>query len=167
MTKKLLLISVFFGITLISFAQNTDCDFETAVHLYKHNQLQQSLNCVEMLILQEPLNSELLLLNATILYERKQLQAALTRTNQSIELKPTADAYLLQGLINTDLKNYRKAEVDFTQSLDLQLQHETYFNRAQVRKLNGDIRGACFDYRKAQQFGNPDAANFLKKYCDK
>ena len=42
---------------------------------------------------------------------------------------------------------------------------DAFFNRANVKKDIGDMKGACEDWRKAEELGDNEAEKLLEEYC--
>jgi tetratricopeptide (TPR) repeat protein len=71
-----------------------------------------------------------------------------------------------RGLIRISLEKTDEALGDLAMSLDINPnQPDLYLTRATVRYELGDQDGACHDWQKALEMGNPRAADLLYKFC--
>jgi len=73
------------------------------------------------------------------------------------------DYFLKRGGVYFELKDYTKAEIDFTQALDLDPRFsEAYYQRGLTRYFSGNLNGACEDWKKASNLKHPDVFEYLK-----
>jgi tetratricopeptide (TPR) repeat protein len=74
--------------------------------------------------------------------------------------------YLSRGLLRCEHSRTDEGLADLAMSLDINpKQPELYLKRGEIRRLEGDQEGACYDWRKALEMGSTKAADLMAKYC--
>ena len=64
------------------------------------------------------------------------------------------------------IDDYSGSIVDYTKAIELNPNSpDAYYNRGYSKGENGDMEGACSDWRKASSLGDEDAAEFVKEDC--
>lgn len=80
--------------------------------------------------------------------------------------KMDARFFYARGVARISLDKTTLALEDMAMSLDIDPnQPDLYFQRARLRLDSGDLEGACYDWKKALEMGNPKAADELYKHC--
>lgn len=94
---------------------------------------------------------------------------ALSTFNKALELdKGTAAYYYNRGRTYAATRTYRYAEKDFSMALDLDpLDSDTWFAKGLTDLELGNTDTACFDFRKALQYGKYEAREYLDRHCGK
>tara|TARA_Y100001968_G_scaffold303434_1_gene317597 strand:+ start:1382 stop:1951 length:570 start_codon:yes stop_codon:yes gene_type:complete len=88
-----------------------------------------------------------------------------------IELNPNnidllAAAYANRGDIKRISGHFSGAIIDLNKAIELNPNYTgVYFIRAYARKNSGDNKGACSDWKKAEELGSKSAVITQKKYC--
>ena len=76
------------------------------------------------------------------------------------------DAYDNRGNAKADLRDYQGAISDYNKAIRNQPDYAlAYTNRGITKEDIGDLKGACTDWSKATEFGDSDAAQWIKKDC--
>lgn len=100
--------------------------------------------------------------------QQKNYLAALPCLHKACELKPGNVEYIFaRANLFMEMQQFVQAELDYNQCLDLQLNMYVYFNRAHVRRMQGNMSGACYDYSRSYKLGNKEALEFANRYCKK
>ena len=74
--------------------------------------------------------------------------------------------YFSRGILKCSHTQVESGLDDLAMSLDINPnQPELYVERGELRQVLGDVEGACHDWQKALQMGNPKAADLIYKYC--
>lgn len=121
---------------------------------------------VEYVVQYDYKNHEAWFLLSALRELKKDYLLALMAINRAVEYAPQSADYLFsRALLYTELKQFKMAEIDYNQTLDLNPQRDVYFNRAQVRRYLGNMQTACYDYSRAYKLGNQEALFYVKKYC--
>lgn len=97
-------------------------------------------------------------------------QSAIKDCEKAIELKPTdthaAYVYANLGFAKTELKDYKGAIEAYNKSLFFKPDNPTvYCNRGLTKIYSGDSTSGCIDLKKASEFGDQEAKNYIQKYC--
>jgi Tfp pilus assembly protein PilF len=93
-----------------------------------------------------------------------QAEAYLTRAVESGKMD--ARFYFARGRVRDAQDKQELALGDLAMSLDINPnQPDLYMERARIRLDRGDTDGACYDWKKAMDFGVAKAADLLYKYC--
>lgn len=152
---------------LASFAQNSQMSdtMGLAIDMYRKQEYTKALALITEYTAYTKTNSEAFFLKASIEYELKKLPEALQSVEKALAITKDAEYYLFQGVVYMDLKQYPLAEISFNQSLDFKLNPQVYFNRGQTRRYLNNMQGACYDYNRANKFGNKDAGLLYNKFC--
>lgn len=95
---------------------------------------------------------------------RKEYQDAIDDFTAVIEMKPDhAWAYMSRGSALAKLGRQDEARADFDKVLDLDPGNaEALNNRGWTRKAQGDIEGACEDWKSSKRMGNAEARIILQ-----
>ena len=93
---------------------------------------------------------------------------AISAYNKSIEINErNADAYYNRA--NTkgrDLEDYYGAISDYNKAIEIKPNYVfAYSNRGLAKKLIGDMKGACSDWRTASSLGNQESASRVRNQC--
>jgi len=74
--------------------------------------------------------------------------------------------YYTRGILRCDQSKVDEGLADLAMSLDINpKQPDLYLKRGEIRHGEGDLEGACYDWRKALEMGSSRAADLLAKYC--
>ena len=94
---------------------------------------------------------------------------ALGSFNKALELdKGTAAYYYNRGRTYAATRTYRYAEKDFSMALDLDPRDpEIWFAKGLTDLELGNTYTACFDFRKAFQYGKYEARDYIDRHCGK
>jgi tetratricopeptide (TPR) repeat protein len=100
-------------------------------------------------------------------YDNGKYLNALSALNRSLELNDGyAESFFNRGLTYAATKTYKYAERDLSMALDLDpLNGDIWFEKGLVDKALGKIDTACFDFRKALQYGRFDARENIEQLC--
>lgn len=103
-------------------------------------------------------------------YSKRQLMdnsGAVLDYTKAIELRPEyAKAFLNRGVVYYDQRKFALAIEDFSKVLELMPDFaNAYLNRGGAKYFNGDKKGACADWAKAEELGSPAATDALIKFC--
>lgn len=61
----------------------------------------------------------------------------------------------------------RGAIADYNKVIQQNPKHtQAYYNRGLSKMILNDKNGACLDWSKAGELGDPDAYDLIKKYCN-
>ena len=64
------------------------------------------------------------------------------------------------------MEEYKAAITDYTIAITLDPNDsDTYFIRGDTKQNLGQTNNACLDWRKAEELGNKEASERIKKYC--
>jgi len=105
--------------------------------------------------------------------------------NKTIEINPKHErAYLNRGTLKVQLKDYYGAISDFDKIIYINSKElvyldegnrmaksktpiisSAYANRGLAKVNIGDMKGACFDWKKASSLGDEDAAKWVRNQC--
>jgi len=112
-------------------------------------------------------NSQILYDYAVAMYEAGYYMEALRQINQCIQLKAdNASYYIARANIYMKTNSFKYAVDDYAMALDLgQPRAEVYLYRGYARSANGDVKGACSDWKKAASMGNLDAQSLAARNC--
>ena len=97
---------------------------------------------------------------------------AITDFSKAIENERHPDSlsglYSNRGNAKSSIRDYRGAIADFNKAIEIDPWDEAaYVNRARVKEIQGRMRGACSDLRKAQSLIGDDSYEELIRYkCD-
>ena len=107
---------------------------------------------------------DVLELIASSLYLSKKYKLSVEYYSKLIEKNLSrVDYFIKRGVVYFDLKDYTKAESDFTQALDLDPRlAEAYYQRGLTRYFSSNLNGACEDWKKAGNLKHPDVFEYLK-----
>lgn len=76
-------------------------------------------------------------------------------------------AYQLSGLSKTSLKDYKGAIIEFNGAIRIDSTvSNSYVYRGFCKFLSNDKNGACLDWSKAQELGNPNVQKDIDKLCN-
>jgi|GEM_PF-5147788 hypothetical protein len=140
--------------------------FDAAQICYELHQYSEAQQLLEYIVSLYYLHDKALFLLSKTNSAQKQYLQALSCINKACEIRQNNVEYLFaRATLFEELKQFAQAEIDYNQCLDLQPKTEVYFNRAQVRRMQGNMQGACLDYTKSYKLGNQDALYFKNKYC--
>ena len=74
--------------------------------------------------------------------------------------------YCNRGNARGKMKDYEEAITDYTLAIALKPNDsDTYFVRGDTKQNLGQTDNACLDQRKAEELGNKEASERIKKYC--
>ena len=101
------------------------------------------------------------------MHQSKDYQGAIQAYNKAIEVYPqSAAAYYYRGFAKFELKDNLGAVKDYTEAIKLNPTYAVaYLNRGLARYLLGAQKAACFDFKKASEFGDERADEIMKKFC--
>ncbi len=107
-----------------------------------------------------------LFLCGQICYEQKDYLNALLYFNKTLKLHVDAKYFVARGNTYLKTKTYKYAEHDYAMALDLNPRMgNVYFNKGIARLKQGNIKGACYDFIKARNYGYMKADDYLRRYC--
>jgi tetratricopeptide (TPR) repeat protein len=94
---------------------------------------------------------------------------ALSSFNRTLELdKSNAGYYYNRGRTYAATKTYKYAERDFSMALDLNpMDPDTWFSKGIIDAELGNTDTACFDFKKAFQYGKYEAKKYIDRLCSK
>ena len=106
--------------------------------------------------------------------EEKKYNKAIEYLNQSLEYNYfnyysdlAFKSYETRGLNYYYLKKYSEAIVDFSSALKINNDSKfCYSFRASAKRENGNMDGACLDWKKAAELGDIDAAKWVDFECN-
>jgi len=93
------------------------------------------------------------------------VQGAIDDLNKAIVANPTfADAFYNRGNCYYQLQKYNDAIGDYSKAIELDPKNDKAIcNRGIAKTLTGDMQGACVDFKKSTEMGNPIASqNYAK-----
>lgn len=102
-------------------------------------------------------------------FENGKYLNAIKAFNRSLELdKGRAEYYYNRGKVYAATKTFKYAEQDFSMSLDLDPKNaEAWYEKGKVDLELGKKDSACFDFKKAAQYGKFEAREFVERLCGK
>ncbi len=122
---------------------------------------------IEKYLFYLPENEEGLFLCGKIFFDSENYIDALKYFNVCLKLYPKPKYYLFRAETYLKTETYTYAITDFSMVLDYEPNNsEIYLQRAAARLKNQDRKGACSDWKKAKNLGNPKAEEFLLKFCE-
>jgi len=100
-------------------------------------------------------------------FENGKYLNAISAFNRSLELeKGHAEYYFNRGRTYAATKTFKYAEQDFSMALDLDPRNaEAWFEKGKVDIELGRTDAACFEFRKAFQYGKFEAGEFVNRLC--
>lgn len=129
--------------------------------------LEGALEDIDQYILYFPRNDSAYFLKGKIQYNHKKYLNAIQSFNMAMKLDSgKAEYYHYRGLVYSRTGTLNYAEKDFSMALDLDpLNGETWLEKGKISARLGKIETACHDYKKAYQYGNYEARDFIDKNC--
>ena len=109
--------------------------------------------------------------------EAGDINGAIVEFTKAIEVAPnhqaTPGTYYARGVLKNQLGNYKEAIKDYDESLNLGIKQGdeksilaiAYNGRGNSKALSGDIKGACIDWKKADEFGFKGLTPLITQYC--
>ena len=109
--------------------------------------------------------------------EAGDINGAIAEFTKAIEVAPnhqaTPGTYYAIGVLKNQLGNYKEAIKDYNESLNLGIKQGdeksilaiAYNGRGNSKALSGDIKGACIDWKKADEFGFKGLTPLITQYC--
>jgi len=100
--------------------------------------------------------------------ELEDYNGAIADYNKAIEINPKhANAYYNRGSVKAIyLQDYYGAISDLSKAIEIDPRDKSAFkNRGSSKKLIGDMKGACADWREAVSLGHENAGNLLRNQC--
>jgi len=102
-----------------------------------------------------------------VYYMLEDFKSSLADYSKVIEMKPSAMAYYNRGTTLGRTKNYLEAIKDFDKAIEFDPEYaEAYFNRGLANYYQGRLHDACYDWRKAHEFGHYEADKAIRAYCE-
>lgn len=100
-------------------------------------------------------------------YYKAQFNKAFEFFNKAIdEDKGNFEAYFWLGNFYNNKRNYKKAIEFYNKAIELDPGFaDAYANRGNAKRELGDKKGACNDWKKAEQLGKPNLENSLR-WCE-
>ena len=72
----------------------------------------------------------------------------------------------MRAYAKADLQDYQGALADFDKAIEIDpLDELNYSSRGLLKDMIGDLRGACADWRKAEELGHEDVGEWIKQQC--
>lgn len=104
-------------------------------------------------------------------YELQDFQGAIADYTKAIILEPKCTkAYSYRAFAKYELQDYRGVIADCNKALELSNNFpaiaDSFFYRGNANRYLGQKENACLDYSKAGEFGQEEAYEMIKKYCN-
>ena len=116
-----------------------------------------------------PADTSALLNRAQLRYNLNDYRGAILDLDNAINENPNDERfYILRGLSKDDVSDFNGAISDYSKAIGINPNKvDPYYYRG-ISKFNnlGDLKGACQDFRKAQQLGLKDVESIIKTYCN-
>ena len=78
----------------------------------------------------------------------------------------TADKYVLGCAVRYLLTDYQGAIADCDKAIKIDPRDgDAYYNRGIAKEMDGDLNGACSDWRQASSLGDKEAADHVSDQC--
>ena len=72
----------------------------------------------------------------------------------------------MRALVKSVLSDYQGALADLDKAIEIDpLDEFNYSSRGMIKGHMGDLRGACSDWRKAEELGHNNVGEWIKKQC--
>ena len=72
----------------------------------------------------------------------------------------------MRAYAKSDLNDYKGALADFDKAIEVEpLNDLNYSSRGLLKEMNGDLSGACSDWKKAVELGHDDAVKWFSNQC--
>ena len=133
--------------------------------MFKQNQ--QSLQHFQQAIDLNPKHAKAFAAMALVKGRMGKFQEALNDLDQAIDIDPGyAKAYSNRGVTRGALQQNQAAISDFSQAIRLDPRlADAYRNRGITREMNGDMKGACADWKIASSLGQEGPGQWFSAQC--
>jgi len=99
-------------------------------------------------------------------FHLEEYKEAIQDLNKEIELNPNDfEAYYNRGKSKAELKDYEGALNDFNKAIELIPKFADVSKISDIYYKLGHIDGACLDWKKAEELGDKETKEMIKRFC--
>jgi len=162
--KKLIFLGLISCFSIFLFAQ-AEKEMREANVLFQKGKYTEAIELYAKVIEADPEDLNAHIQRGLALSIVNKYEEAIEDYNYVIAQKPDLTAVKnSRGSAYMKLKKYDKAEQDFNSVLTIDPKNvEAYNNRGWCKKYQGDVKGACEDWKKSKKLGSGDAKIFMNK----
>ena len=166
MKKALVLI-----ITLISIAtlgQTADAFLQSGIEKHKSKSYALAIDDYSKAIQLDKRMTEAYYNRGVCNLALKEFKSAMNDFDKAIELDPKfIKAYYSRASVFVSQEKYAEALPDLDKTIELEsTTPNAYSLRGQIRAQTGNSQGACADFNKAKNNGDPQADKYLRQFCN-
>jgi tetratricopeptide (TPR) repeat protein len=161
---KNLLVATLILISSAVFAQDAERSFKAGENFYNSGNYTRAIDHYTEAITTDPNYLNAYLRRAFCYTANKQYTKAITDYSKIIkDQSNNVWALNSRGSAYNKIEKYDKAIADFNRVISIDPSFsEAYNNRGMSKKLKGDKKGACSDWKKSKKLGNGESKIILK-----